>query len=388
MTGGGSGGHITPILSVARAINESRPDIELVYIGQKGDNLADVLLSRSSISHRASIRAGKWRRYHSESFWQHLVDLKTLLLNIRDVFYVIIGIFQAYRLMLKYRPNCIFIKGGFVGLPIGIAAKVRGVAYITHDSDAIPGLTNRVVGKWAVLHATGMPKNLYNYPSSKTIYTGIPISSKFRKLDSGQTAQAKEELGYKASDKVIFVVGGGLGSRRLNEVVAEIAPKLLGSHQELRLINVTGKLNISKAQQVYQASLNSSQLSRLKLIELTDELHKYSSAADIVIMRAGATSMAEMAAQGKTCILVPNPLLTSGHQLKNAQAWEIAGAAKIYDEAQPAEQLYNLVNHLLIHPKARAILSKNVTNFAKPNSADNIAKILIDLAENKSPGNK
>ena len=367
-------------MSVAQEIAKQTPGTELIYIGQKGDDLADVLLKEAKIARMVKIRAGKWRRYHGESFWQHLKDVKTILLNTRDLFYLIIGIFQAYKALVKHKPDSLFIKGGYVGLPVGIAAKIRGIPFLTHDSDVIPGLTNRIVGRWARWHATGMPKGLYAYPREKTVYTGIPIAEQFWHSDK---ALHRAKLGINDSEHMIFVVGGGLGATRLNEAVLEIAPKLLKNNSRLHIVNVTGKANYSELKEKYQTILSPSMFSRLKLIDFTKELYEYSSAADLVVMRAGATNMAEMAAQGKACILVPSAVLTGGHQTKNAKAWVEAGVAKIYDETEPSHNLYNQIVQLLEHPKARKLLENGVTAYAKKDATKKIAKLIIKTAIEK-----
>ncbi len=367
-------------MSVAREIKRLKPQSKLIYIGQKGDELADIVLDDGTIDLIVKIRAGKWRRYHGESFWQHLSDIKTVLLNLRDLIYMVIGVFQAHRVLFKHKPDSLFVKGGYVGLPVGISAKIRGVPFMTHDSDVIPGLTNRIIGRWAELHAVGMPSQQYGYPKSKTVYTGIPISSQFSFVDESTKSDYKKLVGLPQKSKVIFTVGGGLGATRLNQAILEIAPRLLKEYQGLYLVNIVGRANIDQLNVAYQSALGPGQLSRVKNIDFTNELYLYSGCADIVVMRAGATNMAEMAMQGKACILVPNPLLTGGHQIKNANTWQTAQAAKIFNETEPSAKLLEVVEHLLNHPKSISLLESKIQQFAKSNSAELIAKKLIDIA--------
>ena len=178
LAGGGSGGHITPILAVAAEIKRQQPDTRLVYIGQIGDNLGDIPAQDPNIDQVYSIRAGKFRRFHGEGLIQFL-DISTTYKNVRDFFYVFIGIYQSWRLMKKIQPDVIFSRGGYVSVPVALGAHLNKIPYITHDSDPIPSLANRIIARWATIHAVALPKKIYNYPPDKTVTTGIPINDKF-----------------------------------------------------------------------------------------------------------------------------------------------------------------------------------------------------------------
>lgn len=171
MTGGGSGGHITPILAVAHELKKLAPDTHIIYIGQQGDTFGTVVAEHELIDEVHTIAAGKFRRYHSEGLKQ-LLDLKTMWLNLRDGFRVVKGLVQSYRLLGDLKPDMVFCKGGFVGVPVGLSAALRHIPYVTHDSDAIPGLANRVIAKWAALHAVALDPSLYPYPVERTVNVG------------------------------------------------------------------------------------------------------------------------------------------------------------------------------------------------------------------------
>src|SRR5438046_1939033 len=130
LTGGGSGGHITPILAVAVELKRQRPNAHIVYVGQRGDLLGDIPQKHPAIDEVRTIWAGKFRRYHGEG-WKQLLDVATLLRNLRDFFYVIIGFWQSRHLLKELQPAVIFIKGGFVGVPVGLAAATKHIPYIT-----------------------------------------------------------------------------------------------------------------------------------------------------------------------------------------------------------------------------------------------------------------
>ena len=203
VTGGGSGGHITPTLAVVHELKRLRPDAQITYIGQTGDPLLDVPQQDKNVSAVLSIRAGKFRRYHGAG-WRQLFDVETLYKNLRDVVLVLVGIGQSYKLLGKLRPDIIFIKGGFVGVPVGLAAAMRGIPFVTHDSDALPGLANRVIARWAKVHAVALPKEVYAhyYPAGKTVTVGVPVSHNFHRVSASEDKDWRAEVGLPTSGKV------------------------------------------------------------------------------------------------------------------------------------------------------------------------------------------
>lgn len=206
MTGGGSGGHITPILAVAHELKILQPDVRIIYVGQRGDALADVPARHPSIDEVHSVSAGKLRRYHSEGLKQ-LLDVRTVLLNARDVFRVLAGIVQSYRLLKRLKPDVIFIKGGFVGVPVGLAAAGLKIPFITHDSDAIPGLANRIIARWARKHAVALPAEVYSYDPSRTVTVGVPVIHEYTRVTPETQRQYKQEIGLSDDAQLLFIIG-------------------------------------------------------------------------------------------------------------------------------------------------------------------------------------
>lgn len=188
LTGGGSGGHITPLLAVAAELKRKDSGCKLVYIGQRGDGLGDIPAANPHIDEVYNVRAGKFRRYHGEGLRQ-LLDLPTMFKNIRDAFYVVAGIWQSRKLLKRLQPSVVFVKGGFVGVPVGLAAAQLKIPYVTHDSDAIPGLANRIIARWAAIHAVALPAEVYAYPPAKTVTTGIPLQADFSPVTDSLRSQ-------------------------------------------------------------------------------------------------------------------------------------------------------------------------------------------------------
>lgn len=383
LTGGGSGGHITPIQAVAAELRRRQPKIRLVYIGQTGDGLGDIPAKDPNIDEVYTIRAGKLRRYHGEGLRQ-LLDIVTMLKNLRDIFYVIIGIWQSRRLLKRLQPNSIFIKGGFVGVPVGLAAAQLHIPYITHDSDAIPGLANRIIARWACRHAVALPADIYHYPLSKTVTTGIPLQADFVPVTPEIQLDYRQQLKLPNHAPVLFVIGGGLGSQRVNQAVAEAMPHLLREFNDLHVVQVAGRANQAELTASYQANLSAAEQGRLQIKGYINDVYRYSGAADLVITRAGATNLAEFALQGKACIVVPSAFLAGGHQLENARYLEEQGAAVVLNEtdllADP-HRLASQVSALLRHQKARRALAKQLATFARPNATVDLAKLILEQSK-------
>lgn len=380
LTGGGSGGHITPLLAVAHELKQLRPDAELLYIGQRGDGLSDAPASDPNIDKTFSVRAGKFRRYHGEGLRQ-VLDVPTLLKNIRDAWYVLIGIFQSYRLLKREKPDIIFVKGGFVGVPVGLAAARLKIPYVTHDSDAIPGLANRIIARWARVHAVALPKEIYNYPQDKTVTVGVPIVRAYRPLTSEEQSSVRKKLGLENFKQIVLVTGGGLGAQRLNNAVIACAPKLLQKYPGLALVHIAGRNHEDGLRAKYEEIVDDADQTRVIVKGFISNLYEYSGVADVVVTRAGATSIAEFAAQAKACVVVPNPVLTGGHQLKNAQVLEERQAVKLVNDAMlkdnPEALLLPLFN-LLDHPDEAAELGRTFATFSQPNAAHQLAVVLLE----------
>jgi UDP-N-acetylglucosamine--N-acetylmuramyl-(pentapeptide) pyrophosphoryl-undecaprenol N-acetylglucosamine transferase len=382
VTGAGSGGHITPVLVVARELKILRPGIEIIYIGHVGDSLADIPAQDENIDHVYNVRAGKLRRYHGEGLRQ-LLDIPTVVKNIRDVFFVGIGIWQSYWLLRKLRPDAIFIKGGFVGIPVGLAAAALRIPYLTHDSDALPGLANRVVAPWAKVHAVGLPKEVYSYPSEKTVTVGVPHAPEYHPVDAGEMKRLRERVGLSQYKKIILVTGGGLGAQRVNKAVLACMPDLLGRYPDLAVVHIAGRKDELSIVQAYKVALPAKEQRRVVIKGFVNNLFEYSGAADVIITRAGATAMAEFASQAKACIVIPNPLLAGGHQLYNAKVLDKTKAARMVSEADLAADPLTLmapVVDLLDHPDRASELGKKLAKLARPDAAHRLAMLLLDIA--------
>lgn len=380
MVGGGSGGHITPLLAVARELKQMRSDIVIEYVGQKGDSLGDIPVKDPNIDAVHAVRAGKLRRYHGEGLRQ-LLDLKTTLLNLRDVIYVLIGFFQSLALLRRMRPDVVFVKGGFVGVPVGLAAALLRIPYVTHDSDAIPGLANRIIARWAAIHAVALPAEVYSYPSARTISVGVPVSHEFMPRDERAIESLRSEMHIAPEHRVLLVTGGGLGAQRLNDAMVRVTPDLLSLYPTLGIIHLAGRGLFNQVEDQYDRILTPDLRERVEVFAFTSELYKFSAVADVVVTRAGGNSMAEFAVQGKACVVVPNPLLAGGHQSKNAQVLADRQAAVLVQERDLEDSpkaMLQPIRSLLDDPVLAGQMSASLQSIGKPDAAYRLAMVLLE----------
>jgi UDP-N-acetylglucosamine--N-acetylmuramyl-(pentapeptide) pyrophosphoryl-undecaprenol N-acetylglucosamine transferase len=381
LTGGGSGGHITPLLSLAHELKKQNSQCKLIYIGLKREKL-EGLKDRYGVFDEASfISAGKFRRYHGQSFLARLVDIKTLLLNIRDFFKVLVGFFSARRLLKKSKPNLVFSKGGFVAVPVGLAAKTLKIPIVTHDSDSLPGLANKIIGRWAEVHTTGMADGSYPYPFATIKYVGIPIDERLKIVNESDQQKFKQTLGI-AKDNIVLLVGGaGLGSESINNLIINAASDLLNQIPNLHIINITGQQNYKNATQAYKEKLSEEQLARVQVLDFTSDFYIFTGAADLIVTRAGATTIAELAVQHKACVLIPAPFLTDGHQLKNAESLMRIGAVEVFDDKISVEEFSQKLITIINNAAKRKDLAAKLGTTARPKAANQLAKILLSTAE-------
>ncbi len=326
-----------------------------------------------------AIWAGKLRRYNNLSIWRQLIRPDIVFPNLRDSVRIGLGFVQSCVKLVTWRPDVIFLKGGFVCLPVGVAARLLRIPFVIHDSDAHPGLTNRILAKWATAIATGAPLKHYNYPANRARYVGIPVSDDCRRHSLSEQIDFKRLLGFDETRPLVVVTGGGLGAKRINDAVVRALGDLL------RFTNVL--LVSGSAQYDELASLvPHDQPTKFQLQAFLTPLTSAFAAADVVLARAGATTLLELSAMAKPTVLVPNGYLTGGHQLKNAAVYAEKNAAIIIDEHELDNNPSLLVQVLkpLVHDRNELDrLSRTIYEYARPNAAQDTAEMILTAVKDK-----
>lgn len=375
-TGGGTAGHLAPVLSVAAKIHALSPESKLVYIIER-NNPNEQLIRDSNLPITVRhIFAGKYRRFHNQKLISKLFSFKNNLLNVRDLLYFGIGFAQSIWLMLRYRPSILFSKGGFVGAPVSLSAALLHIKFITHDSDSVPGISNRLAGRFATKNAVGVDGANYPYGAGKIVFTGVPVSHEYFDLSKTSTKTAKATLGIPEDSEMLFIGGSTQGARTIDDNVEKIVPKLLKDFPKLVVVHAFGRLNEESIKTRYR-NLEPKYKSRLILKTFLPDLYNYAAASDIIITRAGATSLAGFGVLGKACIVIPAAHLVEGHQIENARGLAEQSAIIVVNEDRAGEELEKQVVYLLQHPEIRKSLGKKLNSITPDDAAGLIANLIL-----------
>ena len=304
LTGGGTAGHVTPNMALMPALKEAGYDIQ--YIGSH-NGMERGLIEEIGIPYHG-ISSGKLRRYF---------DLK----NFSDPFKVMKGFADASRLMKKLKPNVVFSKGGFVTVPVVLAAKSRGIPVIIHESDITPGLANKLSIPSATKVCCNFPETIKYLPPEKSVLTGSPIR---QELFQGSREEGLSLCGFTDDKPVLMVMGGSLGAVAINRSLRENLHELL---KQFSIIHLCGKGNLDE---------ELVDVGGYKQFEYAkEELTHLFAAADLIISRAGANAICELLALQKPNILIPLPAAQSrGDQILNASSFEKSGYSYVLQEEE------------------------------------------------------
>ena len=380
--GGGSGGHITPIVAVIdKLLNKKGQtrkgenyDIR-VWCDRKFAPQAKKLLADDDI--RVDIiAAGKLRRYANLKWWYRWFSpyhiIHTHIPNLIDMFKIAGGFIQSFVKLLVWRPDVVFCKGGYVSLPVGVVAHLYHIPLVIHDSDTVPGLTNRVLAKYADAIGTGAPvENYPSYPKQITKFVGVPVRNNVKSISKDEQAKLKDELELDAKRPLILAMGGGLGAVAINNAMIDIGKKLVDDGYQVVLLTGRGHdVDVPRGVKKF-----------FHAYDFSNKIVEYEQVADVVVTRAGATTMAELAAISVPTIIVPSPYLSGDHQSKNAEVYAKAEAAVVVNEFDMKDDpnvLYKAISDLLNDDKRRVKLSQNLHGFAKGNALDVMVDMIIE----------
>lgn len=365
-TGGGTAGHIFPIIAVAREFKKknSGNQVELFYLGPR-DEFSQDLLSREGIRVNF-ILAGKIRRYFSP---------KSVLQNIFDILVKVpAGFLHALYYVFIISPDLIFSKGGYGSLPSVLAGWLLLTPVFLHESDVAPGLANRLLSRFSVEVFVSFPVEKTGYfPSEKMICVGNPIR---KEILEGKNKKAENTLKLKGGRSVILVLGGSQGSERINDTILAVLPNLLS---DFEIIHQVGTKNFAQvaAEVKIVAEEKLRQYYHIFPFLGEEELKQAYGASSLVVARAGSGTIFEIATQRKPSLLIPLPEAAQNHQLKNAYAYAENGACQVLEEANLTSRFFlERIKYLLSSPDKLKQMAEGASSFAKPSSAKIIAAYL------------
>ncbi len=351
LTGGGTAGHVTPNMAIIPTLKEKNYDIH--YIGSY-NGIEKKLIEEMGIPYHG-ISTGKLRRYF---------DLK----NLSDPFRVIKGFSEAKKLMKELKPDVVFSKGGFVAVPVVLAAKSKKIPCIIHESDMTPGLANKIAIPNASKVCCNFPETLEKLPEGKAVVTGTPIR---KELFNGNAAEAMTFCGFKEVRPTLLIMGGSTGSVKVNESIWSCLDTLTKTYN---IIHLCGK---DKVNEKYNDVPNYIQFEYVK-----QELSNILALADIVVSRAGANAICELLALRKPSVLIPLSLNASrGDQILNAKSFDKSGYAKLLLEEDVTDtSLLEAINEVY---KNRDNYIKNMELSTKSDAITLITDMIDELAQSK-----
>ncbi|MPQ42338.1 undecaprenyldiphospho-muramoylpentapeptide beta-N-acetylglucosaminyltransferase [Clostridium tarantellae] len=346
MTGGGSAGHVTPNLALVPKLLEE--GFEIKYIGSK-EGIEKEIITKANIPYYG-ISSGKLRRYF---------DVK----NFTDPFKVLKGVYDALKILKKEKPDVIFSKGGFVTVPVVMAASMRKIPVISHESDMTPGLANKMASPFCDKLCVTFPESLKYIKENKGVLTGTPIRDELLK---GNKVKANNFCNFRQNKMVLMIIGGSLGSKIINENIRSVLKDLL---KDFNIIHICGKGNIDNSLKNIEGYKQFEYVSK-ELPDLMD-------LSNIVISRAGANTIFELLVLKKPNILIPLSANASrGDQVLNATSFEKCGYSKVIQEEDLTPNILLKSVQEVVKEKSKYI--SNMQNSNLGNGIQNILKIIKD----------
>ena len=370
VSGGGTGGHIYPALAVATLL-KNQYEASILYLGS--DDGLETELAPAAGFPFAIVKAGKLRRYVS---WQTFTGVAR----------VPVGMAQAIGIVRRFGPDVIFTSGGYVAVPAGLAARINKTPLLMHQQDVPPNLSNRLLAPMATRISVAFADSLSYFPERKTLQLGNPVRQEMLDVRSVSVQEARRQLGLKPDLPLLLVTGGSQGARHLNQEVCAALPELL---KHCQVMQISGKQLFEETRQLSEqtmANLDMEIRQRYRLVAyLNAEMPVALQAATVVLCRAGAATLSELAVLGKPSILVPlPPAIGSSPQEANAEMFGRQKAAEVILDADLKQEiLVNRVISIFTSPALLESMAKAAAIFAKPDATQDIAAEVVKMAQGK-----
>ncbi len=360
ISGGGTGGHIFPAISIAESLKELDPSVEILFVGAQG---------------RMEMEKVPQAGYRIIGLPIAGLQRSLSLSNLALPFKILKSLVKARRVIKDFGADCAVGVGGYASAPLLWSAANMGIACLIQEQNSFAGLSNKVIGKKAKCICTAYEGMEKFFPADRIVLTGNPLRKSILNSKELSPDQAKERMGLDPLRPCVLIIGGSLGAAALNNCVK-------------------GWVNNNKLGKDIQYVWQSGRAYQQELSKLKDQLpanvHSYDfisdmdialRAADLVISRAGASTISELAYMGKACIFVPSPYVSEDHQTHNAKALVNKGAALMVENDQVDNSLLESINELINNKERITSLEENIANFARPNAGKDIASQILRLIE-------
>jgi UDP-N-acetylglucosamine--N-acetylmuramyl-(pentapeptide) pyrophosphoryl-undecaprenol N-acetylglucosamine transferase len=355
ISGGGTGGHVFPAIAIADAIREEVPGAAILFVGANGK------LEMEKVPEAGYDIAGL-----DIVGFQRRLTIRNLIFP----FKLAASMARALSIVRGFQPDVVVGVGGYASGPVLKIANLLGIPTVLQEQNSYAGVTNRLLASKAAKVCVAYPDMDRFFPAEKLVFTGNPVR-KTLALNRLSANEARASLGLRPEVPTVLIFGGSLGARTINEAVMKHADALAGM-TELNLIWQAGKM--------YFEDCRSSSLSgcaHVRILPFIENMDIAYAAADIVVCRAGALTISELALLGKASILVPSPNVAEDHQTANALALSEKGAALLIRDVEVGQSLVSEIKALLEDKQKRRSLEENIKQFARPNAARDIAGIVL-----------
>ena len=364
-TCGGTAGHIYPAVSIAQELSARDASADYLFIGAKGMMEMDIVPKEGYPIQAIPVSNLSRGR-----------TLKDILHNVKTAFNLVSSVFRSLSILKKASPNAVIGTGGYVCFPVLYAAHLLRIPTFIHESNVVPGLTTKMVAGFVDQIFVGYENSRQYYPAEKVTYTGTPVRDAFQAetaLSDGKTA-----LGLDPSFPLVLSVWGSLGSGFMNDMMEKLSR--IFPPDSFNLVHVSGKRYYDEYRHIEHYLQQNGSRTRLQVKDYLYDIPMYFSAADLILCRAGASTLSELAFLGKPAIIVPSPNVTNNHQEKNARFFEDAGAAIVLTEGSfSAEDLLDSIRKVLTSEEVKNRMSQAMLSFRVQDSAERIAESILSF---------
>ncbi len=354
VSGGGTGGHIYPAIAIANELKARFPDAEFLFVG-----------AQDKMEMQKVPQAG----YEIQGLWIAGLQRRLTLQNAQFPLKLISSLWKSKRIIQRFRPDAVIGTGGFASGPLLRMASSMNIPTVIQEQNSFPGITNKWLSKKANAICVAYENLERFFPAEKIVFTGNPVRQDILEIDS----KRHEALSYFNLDpdkKTLLVIGGSLGSRRINQLIAKEIDFLLNNN--LQVIWQCGNLYMADYKHF-------SETENVQVLSFIDRMDLIYAAADFVISRAGASSVSELCLVGKPVLFIPSPNVAEDHQTKNAKAIVDKKGALLLKESELDEKFESVFNTLIHDGNLQQELSENIKKLAKPNATKDIVAQIIKL---------
>ena len=353
LSGGGTGGHIFPALAIANAIKSDNGSAEILFVGA---------------SKRMEMKRVPEAGFQIKGLWISGFQRKLSVQNLLFPFKLIVSLCRSYFILKQFQPKVVIGTGGFASGPLLYMATRMNIPSIIQEQNAFPGITNRILGKYVQRICIAHVEAEKFFPKHKTELTGNPLRSELVQLHISP-AEAKKKMGLTQKKTTLLVVGGSLGARRINQLMAH----------HLGRLSAMGVQIVWQCGYLYEKEYAPLQTSHVHIKPFIDDIALAYSAADVIISRAGALAVSELCQVGKAVLFIPSPNVAENHQYENALALAKKDAAFVIEENELDQKFQTQLDVLLLDEKKRKSLGENIKNLAIPDATQSIVKHIKSL---------